>query len=358
MISNSLLKKVSENLSILCVEDNTELRAELVETLGFFFSTVKSASNGLEGFNRLASEDFDIVISDIKMPYMDGIEFIRKSKALGKKTQYIVISAHGNDKDMFELLELGITKFVPKPISSTMLKEVLYEVCRNVYDFNISNYYIDELAKANLNLENKVKELEKTKLHLERTVSTLMVKIGQIGRLKEITQGIVADRAEDIKSQEGTPENSNQNAPLDEDDFELSHDDFENIIELEGMMDSAISTAVISKTMSANQVEILSYQVTRYGKLLKHYLPILKLSDALVKLGETLNDNQAKVEEIFSRVMSYLESMSFVLIKWRKNLTGKELPIHYYDASLISDIEMITSIIDGSQIEADEIEMF
>jgi len=340
MVSNALLKKVAEDLSVLCVEDNDELRNELLETLGYFFKKVEGASNGLEAIEKIGKEPFDVIITDIKMPQMNGIEFIKKTKNNNTKSQFIVISAHGNDKDLFELLELGVSKFIPKPLSSQILKLALYEVCRNLYDFNISQYYLDILEKANLELTSKVNELEKTKAILE-------VKIEQINQL----------HSQKIASTESNKYAVPTNIVV-EDDFALSPDDIDEIIELETNMDSSISLAIIGKHMDRQQIRLLAKQLQKYAVILKGYIPLANLSSAIEKLSATLETNTDRVESMFERIMLYMESISFVLVKWRENIVSRQMHLQHFDASLTSDIEMIISIIDGKSVKTEDIELF
>lgn len=81
---------------ILIIDDEKPIRGTLREILEFEKYTIDEAENGEEGLKKLMDTDFDVVLCDIKMPKMDGIEFLDRAMMLGKDTQFIMISAHGS----------------------------------------------------------------------------------------------------------------------------------------------------------------------------------------------------------------------------------------------------------------------
>ncbi len=77
---------------ILVIDDEKSIRNALHEILVYEKYEVELAENGLEGLEKLASNDFDIVLCDIKMPEMDGIEVLEKISEAGTDVQVIMIS--------------------------------------------------------------------------------------------------------------------------------------------------------------------------------------------------------------------------------------------------------------------------
>ena len=113
----------SESFSILVVEDNEELKAFLKNILSENY-TVITASNGEEGLQHAVDDLPDLIISDVMMPVMDGLEMIRQIKENNNicHIPIIVLSAKASLDDRIAGLEQGIDDYITKPFSATYLK--------------------------------------------------------------------------------------------------------------------------------------------------------------------------------------------------------------------------------------------
>ncbi len=100
---------------ILVVDDEKSIRSTLKEILEFEKYNVDEAKDGEEALEKIAKEDYDIVLCDIKMPKIDGIEVLQKAMEMGKDTQFIMISAHGNIETAVEATKKGAYDFIQKP---------------------------------------------------------------------------------------------------------------------------------------------------------------------------------------------------------------------------------------------------
>jgi two-component system, NtrC family, nitrogen regulation response regulator NtrX len=100
---------------ILIIDDEKVIRATLREILEYEKFEVSEAKDGEEGLAKLKEEDFDLVLCDVKMPKMDGIEVLDQAKALEKSPQFIMISAHGSIETAVEATKKGAFDFIPKP---------------------------------------------------------------------------------------------------------------------------------------------------------------------------------------------------------------------------------------------------
>src|SRR5690606_1412027 len=100
---------------ILVIEDDNKIRAILKEILEDKDHDVDEAADGLEGYKKLEQGTFDLCIFDIKMPKMDGIEVLEKSKEAGIPTNFIIISAHGTIDVAVEAVKKGAFDFLQKP---------------------------------------------------------------------------------------------------------------------------------------------------------------------------------------------------------------------------------------------------
>jgi len=100
---------------ILIVDDEKPIRGILREILEFENYKVEEAENGADALNKFTENDYDVVLCDIKMPKMDGIEFLDKAISLGKDTQFIMISAHGTIDTAVDATKKGAFDFISKP---------------------------------------------------------------------------------------------------------------------------------------------------------------------------------------------------------------------------------------------------
>jgi len=100
---------------ILIIDDEKVIRATLREILEYEKFIVSEAQDGEEGLAKLQEEDFDLVLCDVKMPKMDGIEVLEQAMALERSPQFIMISAHGSIETAVEATKKGAFDFIPKP---------------------------------------------------------------------------------------------------------------------------------------------------------------------------------------------------------------------------------------------------
>src|SRR5690606_1067851 len=100
---------------ILIVVDEKSIRNTLREILKYEKYQVEEAEDGEKEFHMIRENDFDIILCDIKMQKMDGIEVLEKTYELGKDPQFIMISAHGSIETAVEATKKGAYDFIQKP---------------------------------------------------------------------------------------------------------------------------------------------------------------------------------------------------------------------------------------------------
>lgn len=122
---NPLLGK----LTILYIEDEPLIRQNAVEYLSRYCKEIYEASDGVSGLRAYETHSPDIVISDIKMPQMDGLEFVQKIREQDKKTPVILATAHTQTEYLLKAVELQLIKYIVKPITSDKLNEALDIAC-------------------------------------------------------------------------------------------------------------------------------------------------------------------------------------------------------------------------------------
>ena len=125
MVHPQELKEAAQDVSVLYVEDDQVLRQNTVRLLSSFFSSIETAKNGVEGLEKYKKGRYDLVITDIKMPLMDGVKLARTIKADNPQQVVIVISAHDEARYFLELINLGADYFVLKPLDIRQFLTVL-----------------------------------------------------------------------------------------------------------------------------------------------------------------------------------------------------------------------------------------
>ena len=101
--------------SILIIDDEKAIRKTLTEILGYEGYKIDEASDGEEGLKKFREKNYDLVLCDIKMPKLDGIEFLEKAKEINGETPIIIISGHGNIETAVEAVKKGAFDYISKP---------------------------------------------------------------------------------------------------------------------------------------------------------------------------------------------------------------------------------------------------
>jgi DNA-binding NtrC family response regulator len=107
--------------SILVIDDERSIRNTLKDVLEYEKHTVELAADGLEGLEKIKKDKFDIVLCDIKMPNMDGLEVLEKIFDIAPDATVIMISGHGNIDTAVEAIKKGAFDFIVKPLDLNRL---------------------------------------------------------------------------------------------------------------------------------------------------------------------------------------------------------------------------------------------
>jgi DNA-binding response regulator len=119
-----------KELTLLLVEDEDSIRESMQEIFSGVFQKVISASNGDEGLKKFKKFSPDIVIADIMMPIMDGLEMSKQIKEVSKNTPVIILSAYSEKERLLKAIDVGIDKYVIKPIDMDELFVVLEQIVK------------------------------------------------------------------------------------------------------------------------------------------------------------------------------------------------------------------------------------
>ncbi len=101
--------------TILIIDDEKAIRKTLTEILSFEGYKIEEAADGEEGLNKFRDKAYDVVLCDIKMPKVDGIDFLQKAVEINPDVPVIMISGHGNIETAVEAVKKGAYDFIQKP---------------------------------------------------------------------------------------------------------------------------------------------------------------------------------------------------------------------------------------------------
>lgn len=158
MMNLKELKLFSHNFKLLYVEDDDAIRDSMQSYLAKFFSLVVSAENGLEGLKKYKEGHFDIVVTDLSMPKMNGIEMIQKIKEIDSNQAILITTAHSESDYLVNAIKIGVDGYVIKPFDFTQLNSELAKIAEKLYKYAQNETYKEHLEEMVL---VKSKELQK-----------------------------------------------------------------------------------------------------------------------------------------------------------------------------------------------------
>lgn len=116
-----------DKLTLLYAEDEVETRKNYANYLKRYFKDIYVVENGQEALECYEKNSPEILLLDVNMPLINGLELAEKIRQNDKKTRIIILTAHLEQDKLLFAAELNLTKYLPKPISRIKLKEALKE---------------------------------------------------------------------------------------------------------------------------------------------------------------------------------------------------------------------------------------
>lgn len=135
-------------LTVLLVEDEPELRRETAAFLEMYCGKIMQAANGREALAHFKTARPDLVISDIRMPVMDGLELAANLKELSPNTPLIFCTAFTETSYLLKAIELGVAGFVRKPVDTDELLSVIHKAALPVFQQREIKGLSDELSAS------------------------------------------------------------------------------------------------------------------------------------------------------------------------------------------------------------------
>lgn len=150
-----------KTMKVLYAEDEIGIREQVSAILSFFFKEVIIATNGNEAFLLFEEHTPDMLIFDICMPELDGLELLRKIRLINKNIPAIMLTAHTENPYLLRAVELNITRYLLKPFSKDSLIDALKEcsklIFKNIQIVNLkNNYSFNFVSKTLKHLETTI----------------------------------------------------------------------------------------------------------------------------------------------------------------------------------------------------------
>lgn len=333
MIISKELKAFAKDLTLLIVEDDVSLNEELCFLTKLFFREVKSAHNGVQALEIYKESPSDIILTDITMPHMDGVELCKKIKAINDDQDIIVLSAHSEIEYFVELIDIGIRQFVHKPFKD---EEFLYRMLKVCEQISLSRFYDDGAIAQKIPLAS---------VEIKEEVQVLGVKKSTISVLSK-KQLSSEDFLQDLQKDSST--------------WNLISEDISIMIEISEDFEQYVNEIYLGKL---SKKLLLNMAI-----LLKKMHGILYQIEVLRSMGAVLFDLASFLEELDFDSLSNEQKEKFKVLEFIYDDISRfvqtvfiykdTIDVHYLKDSLKSSVEQLKDITLDGDIEEEDLELF
>ena len=125
------VRRWTSELNVLVVEDDQVLRASFQQLLSYLFAEVDAAVDGQDALDQLAEKNYDIVLTDLRMPRMSGFQLLQEIRQQSPQQPIVVISAH-EDEVLRRELVVYKAHYLSKPVILEELLKVVIPICQSL----------------------------------------------------------------------------------------------------------------------------------------------------------------------------------------------------------------------------------
>lgn len=349
MISAKDVYHFSQKLCVLYVEDDACLREEMTLLLSPFFKSIDIAVDGVDGLEKYNNRKYDIVITDINMPRMNGIEMIGSIREIHPEQKVIAVSAHNEPEILINLIENGVSSFVLKPIMQQNVLNVLYPVCRDADTQNVNIELFDMLNQERSKLKKQVRLLA-------AQLNTVSIKNDQVNELLSHEEPKSADSA------------LAEYFANDEDDGVESvvfiKDDTDEMTEiLDDILDQLF---LYSSSFEMEYVEKSSALIAKLSNILFRYTPFLDpLAKSIGELAQIIVDDGHGFTALFDknpeRILKLFDAICIDLTLYVKRFSVESMAmknIHHIHLPTLMSIQQVIGLINPEELEEGDLDLF
>ncbi len=167
------------NLRILYIEDEVDTLEPLTVFLKRRFTKVITATNGKEALDKFFKYNPDIILTDLVIPDMGGIEFIEEVRKSGFQNPVIITSALSDAPSIIKTVDIGISKYIIKPIELMELEEALERFAESVLENTGNVLHLNGVEKKEIEKTIKFQFMNLIKKHSGKGPRDIVVFIGQ-----------------------------------------------------------------------------------------------------------------------------------------------------------------------------------
>lgn len=341
MVTLKDIQIFSRTLTVLYVEDNDQVREETAEIFKLLFAKVDLAHNGEEGLALYNREKYDIVITDINMPRINGIEMTYQIREINPEQKIIAISAHDEPEILIEMMRKGISTFLLKPINLNEMLNIIYPVCRDASSQNTNAELFETLNEERKKYKNIVERMMKQ-------LRTVEIKNAQIEKLYSQTNQV--DRSEMLKEYFAKDEETENEKVL------FIHDDAEEMSDILSEIPDQLSRYVVDNDI--RHMHKVREDVAKLANILYRYTPFLDpLAKSLEELAEVIAEEKEIIEKLASKpdaVLSLFDAICIDLSLYVKRFSTESMAmhnIHHIHQPTTLSIQQIIGLIRPNSIE-------
>lgn len=156
---------------MLIAEDDADTLVEITQYFGHYFRLVFQAKNGKQALEVFEKEQIDVVLLDISMPYINGLEVAKAIRKTHQNTQIVILSAHNESPFLLKAIEIGLLNYVVKPLNRQKAKDLLIKMAQNFKQ----NHQIFINSSVTYNYDDKVLILQgKNPINLSKNEALLL----------------------------------------------------------------------------------------------------------------------------------------------------------------------------------------
>lgn len=133
---NDLIKirELTKELVVLYIEDEQDIRYHMIGILRLLFKEIYTATNGMEGLELFNKYPVDLIITDIQMPHMNGLDMIQSIRMHNQSIPIIITTAFSDQEYFIRSIDLKIDKYLLKPIEEVRARSVFYDIAWMIED--------------------------------------------------------------------------------------------------------------------------------------------------------------------------------------------------------------------------------
>lgn len=169
MQENDILDVLS-NKKVLCLEDEEAILKNICTSLELFFGEVTGVQDGCEALELALSDAYDVLVLDISVPNIDGLDVAKKVRAINQKIPIVILSSHVEQEYLWRAVELKITRYLAKPYDKQSfikaLEDVALELVGRIPTIRLNDELEYDFSKKALYSDGKIFHLSKSESRL------------------------------------------------------------------------------------------------------------------------------------------------------------------------------------------------